>query len=186
MPNLVSRRELLNIASAAVVALAAGRADWAMPQELVQNVANAADWKPAFFSPHQNDTLIVLTELIIPRTGTPGANDAKVHRYMDLFMEAGDLENGKQFVDGLAWLDGHSKQLHNREFVGCAAGERTAMLESMAGADKDDPGRLFFDQLKGITAMIYFSTPEGYRELNRFGPPPKTVGCEHPEGHPAT
>jgi hypothetical protein len=70
--------------------------------------------------------------------------------------------------------------------VGCAAGEQIAMLEGMAGAGKDDPGRLFFDQLKGITAMIYFSTPEGYQELNRFGPPPKTVGCEHPEGHPVT
>src|SRR5262245_12668492 len=34
------------------------------------------NWKPAFLSEHQNDTLIVLSDVIIPATDTPGAKAA--------------------------------------------------------------------------------------------------------------
>src|SRR5215472_10887291 len=43
-----------------------------------------ANWKPQFFDAHQNETLIALTDLIIPTTNTPGAKAALVNRYLDL------------------------------------------------------------------------------------------------------
>jgi gluconate 2-dehydrogenase gamma chain len=157
-----------------------------MPKELVENVAKAANWKSVFFNAHQHKTLMVLTELIIPRTDTPGANDAKVHRYLDLFMSVGNFADRKQFLDGLTWLDNRSKQLYKRTFVQCSEEQQISLLRRMADVEKKenaDIGHSFFNQAKNMTSLIYFSTPEGYKELNMFGPPPSTVGCEHPEGH---
>jgi hypothetical protein len=186
MPDLIHRRELLKIASAALAGLTSARSSWSMPPELVQSVANAADWKPVFFNPHQNETVAVLTNLIIPRTDTPGANDAKVHRYIDLFLSVGNAADQKQFVDGLAWLDDSSKQAYKQEFVKCSEEQQIALLTRVASADKEkmsDTGHAFFGQAKNMTSMIYFSTAEGYKELNKFGPPPSTFACEHPAGH---
>ncbi len=42
------------------------------------------DWKPAFLNDHQNETLIVLSDVVIPATDTPGAKAALVNRYLDL------------------------------------------------------------------------------------------------------
>jgi len=44
----------------------------------------APGWKPLFLDAHQNETLIVLSDLILPATDTPGAKEALVNRYIDL------------------------------------------------------------------------------------------------------
>ena len=36
------------------------------------------DWKPVFLDPHQNETLIALSDMILPKTDTPGAKEALV------------------------------------------------------------------------------------------------------------
>src|SRR5207245_9028519 len=41
--------------------------------------AAAAEWSPEFLDPHQNETLIVLAERIVP-----GSSKAQVNRFMDL------------------------------------------------------------------------------------------------------
>jgi hypothetical protein len=178
------RRELLKLASSALLGLTAATPHFALPLEL-RSMAETPDWKPAFFNAHQNETLVILTELIIPKTDTPGANDAKVHRYLDLFMEAGNVIDKQQFLDGLAWLDEYSRQQHGRVFKDCSQEQQISMLKDMAGlgqAAVPDLGHGFFNQAKNMTSMIYYATSEGYQELNKFGPPPSTVGCEHVGG----
>jgi len=112
--------------------------------------------------------------LIIPRTDTPGAKDAKVNRYVDLFLTVKDAEGQKAFVAGLARLDDSAKQTYQKEFVKCTESEQTGLL---AHSDSE-----FFTQVKTLTSLIYFNTPEGYKELNKFGPPKGvvagTVVCE--------
>lgn len=182
MPTLIDRRELLKLASATLVGLAAGQKNFAMPGALVQNVAHDANWAPAFFNAHQNETVVCLTNLIIPRTDTPGANDANVHRYIDLFLSVGKPEDQKAFTGGLAWLDSYAAQSYKNDFVKCSEKEQTAILDRMAGIDKtpiDEIGHAFFNQAKAMTSSIYFATPEGYKELAKSGPPPASFGCEH-------
>jgi hypothetical protein len=41
---------------------------------------SAPSWKPFFLDEHQNETLIILSDLIIPATDTPGAKEALVNR----------------------------------------------------------------------------------------------------------
>mgnify|MGYP000532372260 CR=1 FL=1 len=60
----MNRRDLILVTASVAGALPA------LPQTAV--------WKPKLFDGHQNDTVIVLTELIIPATDTPGAKAAQV------------------------------------------------------------------------------------------------------------
>ena len=48
----------------------------------------APGWKPLLLDEHQNETLIILSDLIIPATDTPGAKEALVNRYIDLVLAA--------------------------------------------------------------------------------------------------
>jgi hypothetical protein len=67
-----------------------------------------ANWKPVFLDEHQNETLIILSDLIIPTTDTPGAKEALVNRYIDLVMAAETHENQKSFLGYLAYIVGES------------------------------------------------------------------------------
>src|SRR5580692_831459 len=67
-----------------------------------------ANWKPLFLDEHQNETLIILSDLIIPATDTPGAKDALVNRYIDLVLAADSHDAQRSFLNSLSYLDGES------------------------------------------------------------------------------
>src|SRR5580698_9455181 len=64
-----------------------------------------ANWTPVFFSGHQNETLIELSEAIIPATDTPGAKAAFVNRFLDLVMSVEPPAEQKAFLKSLDWFD---------------------------------------------------------------------------------
>ncbi len=131
----------------------------------------------AVFDAHQAATASALAERIIP-----GAKDAQVDRYMDLFLAAGAATERGAFLDGMGWLDAYATRKYEAPFVDCAAAQQTAILEALSLGDGDlAPGKRFFDQAKLLTARIYWSTEAGYRELNAGDRIPATFACEHPE-----
>jgi len=75
------------------------------------------DWKPSFFDEHQDQTVIVLSDLIIPATGTPGAKDALVNRFLDKLMAPEKKDTQREFLAALAYIDGESMRQHRRAFV---------------------------------------------------------------------
>src|SRR6201998_3483269 len=80
------------------------------------NELKGANWKPLFLDEHQNQTLIILSDLIIPATDTPGAKEALVNRYIYLVMAAETHENQKAFLGNLAYIDGESMRLYKNAF----------------------------------------------------------------------
>src|SRR5579859_3091305 len=62
------------------------------------------NWKPLFLDEHQNETLVVLSDLIIPATETPGAKDALANRYIDLVLAAEASDRQRAFLNSLAYL----------------------------------------------------------------------------------
>src|SRR5579862_3328647 len=76
----------------------------------------APGWKPLFLDEHQNATLILLSDLIIPATDTPGAKEALVNRYIDLVLAAETPENQKSFLGNLAYVDGESIRIYKNTF----------------------------------------------------------------------
>jgi len=171
----MKRRDLFKI-SATLPALASGS-----PGALAAQVA-APSWKPAVFDTHQNNTVVALTELIIPATDTPGAKAAGVNRYLDLILRDSPALR-IEILEGLGWLDGFARTKHGKPFVACTSAEQTSMLEALdAGSDSQlEPGTRFFRSIKSQTARIYYATEIGVRELNKGGRVPASFGCTHPE-----
>lgn len=156
------RRDLLTLA-----------ASFAIPPAWAQQAAKS-DWKPSFLDDHQNETVIALTELIIPATDTPGAKAGHVNRYIDLFLRDGDQIQRERFMAGLNWLDGHAIHEHGHPFVHLTAAQQTAMLAELEASHNE-----FFRRAKSMTAGIYYNTQIGYQELNKGGRVPSTFGCAH-------
>jgi hypothetical protein len=144
-----------------------GASVFAIPAAWAQHAARP-DWTPQVLDAHQNETVIALTELIIPATDTPGAKAARVNRYVDLFLRDGDAADRERFLEGLSWLDGYAIREHAHPFVHCPAEQQTAMLRALDAA-ADSPGHVFFREAKSLTARIYYATEIGYQELNKGG-----------------
>ena len=142
--------------------------------------AAEAPWEPLLLDPHQNETVVVLTELIIPETDTPGAKAAKVNEYIDLMLHDVDPDKGHGFLKGLGWLDGHAIRLHGSPFVALAEKDQVAILEALDGADEPElaPGADFFARAKRLTVEGYYTSRIGIAELNKNGVP-ATFACEH-------
>lgn len=158
--------------------------------ELAATVADAdANWKPVFFDEHQNETVVTLTELIIPQTDTPGAKAALVNCYLDLKYQEEEPEKQRELINGLAWLDGRSLSRHGKPFVRLSEAEQFAMLEPLADPTnsnaEDQPGVKFFQLIKELTIFGYYTSEIGLdRELQYRGDTYNTSfpgACTHPE-----
>jgi gluconate 2-dehydrogenase gamma chain len=152
-------------------------------------------WKPVFLDEHQNETLIVLSDLMIPATDTPGAKDALVNRYIDLVLAAETPETQRAFLNSLGYLDGEGMKRFKAAFRYLSIEEQDLLLHSLAyprnasnwtgefdrGADV---GYGHFEALKERIMTAYYSSQIGEKELGwdgafAHGP---YQGCEHPEG----
>jgi hypothetical protein len=130
---------------------------------------NAATWKPALFTPAQNETVVALVDLIIPATDTPGAKAALVNRYMDLIFSAGPKSEADGFLNGLKLLD------KDQPFVKLPAAKQIALLESLDNGEGE--GHEFFRMAKSMTSRLYYQTEAGFKELNKHGIPKTYYAC---------
>lgn len=159
----MDRRNLLQLAAVAA------------PGSALAQISTAPDWKPELFDAHQNETVIALSELIIPATDTPGAKAALVNRWMDRLLAAGPQAQRDAFVSGLGWLDSVAMGKHAKPFTRLTEAEQVAILKEMdAGSG---PGTQFFRMAKALTSRIYYATEIGMRELNKGGRVPATLNC---------
>jgi hypothetical protein len=173
---------ILGQATAAAAAMPAMGMPDADPQ-------SAANWKPQFFDAHQDETLIALTELIIPATDTPGAKAALVNRYLDLRYNEETPEHQGEILQALAWFDGRSLSVHNKPFVSLTETQQKALLEPLAepvnSKPEDEPGVKAFTLIKSLTIFGYYTSQIGLdEELKYEGDrlnPSFPGACTHPE-----
>src|SRR5450432_2868799 len=132
-------------------------------------------WKPLFLDEHQNETLILLSDLIIPATDTPGAKEAFVNRYIDLLLAAESYEAQRAFLNSLGYLDGESIRRYKATFRYLSREDQDNLLHALAyprigsgwtdEAGAPDIGHGHFEQLKKRIAFGYYSSQIGMREL---------------------
>ena len=141
-------------------------------------LAQKADWKPLTFDAHQNETVIILTDLIVPTTDTPGAKEANVNRYIDLLVTDGPDRQREIVLAGLGRLDQVANATHGKPFKSCTREQQTAILQQADDGNASPDLVDFFKQFKGLTTRIYYNTEIGYKELNKGGRVPRSFACK--------
>ena len=199
---LISRRDLIRAALLAGTSAALGPAFFfaqtaaseltpAQRGEDDSKLLADPNWKPAFLSETQNETLIALSAVIIPATETPGAKEALVNRYLDLVMAGEPAESQQKFLASLTYIDSESRRLFEKDFRSLALEEQDDLLRPLAypqrpsfwgNKDLPDPGVEHFGRLKSMIAVAYYTSEIGERELGwdgsfTHGP---YLGCVHP------
>lgn len=153
----------------------------------------AAEWTPLVLDPNQDELVVTLSELIIPRTDTPGARAALVNRFIDAVLDDSDDADRKAFLRGLAWMDTRSQELFGSKFVKAGPEEQAALLTILSSGKnqthQDQLGVEFFHAIKSMTITGYYTSEVGMRhELKQDGGLffAELTGCTHPEhGGPA-
>ena len=180
----MKRREALGAMAAA--ALTAGF-KWT-PEEATRAAAFAREaikspYAPTFFTPHEWETVRLLSGLIIPKDERSGsATDAGVPEYMDFMMT--DRPDGQvRMRGGLAWLDNECYERSGKTFVTSSEAERTALLDEIAWPKKAKPemsqGVAFFNMFRDMTASGFWSSKIGVTDLGYQGNTfvPEWKGC---------
>ncbi len=120
-----------------------------------------------FFDPQQFEAVAALSEVILPRTDTPGARDVHVPEYIDAILAVSPEEVQARFCAGLKALDGEAP------FSRLPAKEQSAAVAAALG-DRAAPNHAFAEHAKLLVARIYYATEAGQAELNKGNRVPAT------------
>jgi glucoside 3-dehydrogenase (cytochrome c) hitch-hiker subunit len=119
-------------------------------------------------TPHQNETVATIAELIIPKTDTPGARDAGVAGFIDVMLaDWADDEQRQMFTSGLANVDERSRTTFGKSFVGCTPEQQAEVLEDLdyelarLRDTKSDTSKNFFQAMKWLTLTGYYTSEVG-------------------------
>ncbi|PYV37764.1 MAG: hypothetical protein DMG06_27230 [Acidobacteria bacterium] len=149
----------------------------------------AAGWKPKFFDAHQNETVVALSDLIIPDTDTPGAKAALANRFIDLLLGAEAPQAQQQYVQALGWLDGHCFSQYERPFVQLSPAQQAEVL-TLLTHENDNPemahGVKLFRIVKNSIVEAYYSSEIGMLQELKYETNPfqsEYPGCKNPDEH---
>ena len=178
----MQRRDVLRLLTTTAMASA-------MPLEILQSLQQArAEVGPSrglrTLNPHQNATVILLSERIIPETDTAGAKSTKVNEFIDLLLtEWYDKPDTDRFLQGRHF---------GKDFVDCSTAQQTELMKEWDSAALDyakankaslnakfaAPPANFFYTVKRLTIVGYYTSEVGFtKELKATIIPLKHAGC---------
>jgi len=149
------------------------------------------DW-PRKLSPGELATLAVLVDTIIPADAkSPSASAVGVPAWINEYVSApydGQMRDLIRVRGGLAWLTVESEKRFGKAFTRLSAGERTQICDDICYLPKAKPefqsAARFFDLVRDLTAVGFYTTDAGMRDLQYIGnmalpkfdgPPPEVL-----------
>ena len=133
---------------------------------------------PKTLTTAQLELLAALTDILIPaEDNIPSASAVGVPDVVDEWVSAPYPEqqhHRKLILAGLSWCDREANRRFGRRFVDASEVEQTAIVEDIAYPERKGRPELtealqFFDLLRRLVAGIFYSSPEGSRELGYQG-----------------
>jgi hypothetical protein len=147
-------------------------------------------------NPHQNATVVTITDLIIPETDTPGAKAVRVNEFIDLILTEWAHENERQdFLAGLDDVDKRSNDIFGKNFIDGTPVQQSAIvseLDQRYAIDHEDRATHpfvrrphnpqltgdFFGVVKRLTLYGYYTSEVGFtQELRKQIIPGAYHGC---------
>jgi gluconate 2-dehydrogenase gamma chain len=152
------------------------------------------DFKPVFFTEEQAAVVSELSEIIIPKTETPGAKEAGVPGFIDsMLKEVYTKEDQDKFLKGLAEFEAEAQKEYGENFMGCSPEDRVALFKkhhdaavtalgtggptgwwnTAGGADKP-----FVLKVKELTLLGFFTSEPGATKVLQYNQVPGPYhGC---------
>jgi len=173
----VTRREALGRLALASMAGAISftPSEVATAVRTIRDEAQAAQYKPKFFTAHEYATVGILADLVIPRDERSGsATDAGVPQFMDFIMTDGNDQRRMAMRGGLAWLDREARNRFSvRDFRTLTTAQRKQILDDVAWPARAKPehshGVAFFNSFRDLTASGFWSSRMGVTDLGYQG-----------------
>ncbi|MBM3728390.1 MAG: gluconate 2-dehydrogenase subunit 3 family protein [Acidobacteria bacterium] len=144
-------------------------------------------YKMKFLTSAEEPVIDRLADIIIPADSrSPGAHDARVVHFIDLFAHYGGPAIQQRWRDGVAAVETESKRRHGKAFASLDRAAQEAIVATMA-SNEGNPGTA----LEHFFALLKQRTLDGFR-YSRVGldayfgykgdiPSREFVGCNHPE-----
>lgn len=132
--------------------------------------------KATCFDAHEMATITVLADLIIPKDARSGsASDGKVPEFIE-FIAKDEPIHQLPLRGGLKWLDVQCLNRYQNDFVGCTAQQQTTIISEIAYPAKVkaamQPGVAFFNKMRDLTAIGFFTSRMGIDDLGYKGNTP--------------
>jgi len=129
-----------------------------------------------FFDDHEMATIIVLADIIIPRDEKSGsATDAKVPEFIE-FIVKDEPQHQLPMRGGLRWLDVQCLNKYGNDFKSCNPAQQTQMVSAIAypslATAEMQPGVAFFNKIRDLTAIGFFTSKMGIDDLGYKGNTP--------------
>lgn len=137
-------------------------------------------WEPSFFTSDQSSLIAEVAERIIPKTDTPGAKDALVHRYIDEAIKNNfEPEDAEKFKVGLGSFDTMANEKFGKSFVNIEDSQKDEILQALVDDHKNDPEKEhIFPALKGLVVAGFCTSEVGATQFLNYDPiPGEWVGC---------
>jgi gluconate 2-dehydrogenase gamma chain len=142
-------------------------------------------YTPDFFTKEQAELVSELSEVIIPRTDTPGAKDAGVPGFIDKILKECYTKGDQDFyLTGLAEFDATAKSLFGDSFVYLAPEKQLefvkAQNEAAVKMSKENPDatRPFILTTKELTLLGFFTSEPGATQVLQYEAVPGSYkGC---------
>jgi Gluconate 2-dehydrogenase subunit 3 len=130
-------------------------------------------------APNEQDALIAeLADIILPTTTTPGAKAAKVEQFINIALkDCYSASDSALFYAYLGGVERKCQDLNAKPLAQCNDKERETLMRSiLADGDvqrqKNPNNRTFFQLLKELTVVGYFTSEIGMKQALRHLPVP--------------
>lgn len=126
-----------------------------------------------FFTPHELQTVTVLSDIIIPADAHSGsASQAGVPAFIE-FMMKDQPRNQTPMRGGIRWLDNTCVKRYGKPFVACTKAQQIDLVEQIAYPANVKPefsqGASFFSLMRNMTASGFYTSQMGIKDLGYVG-----------------
>lgn len=129
-----------------------------------------------FFDAHEMATITLLADIIIPKDEKSGsATDAGVPDFIE-FLVKDEPQHQLPMRGGLRWLDMECLDRFEKDFVNSTPQQRLEVCTDIAYPSKAkpqfQPGVTFFNKMRDLTAIGFFTSKMGIEDLGYKGNSP--------------
>ena len=126
-----------------------------------------------FFTPHELQTVAVLSDIIIPTdTKSGSATQSGVPAFIE-FMMKDQPQHQDKMRGGLMWLDIESKKRFSKKFILCSKTQQIEIVDDIAYPEKVKPafrhGASFFSHIRNFVVTGFYTSPIGFKDLGYMG-----------------